>query len=68
MIEQITQDFEVRVRVMRDVEDLSYDEVAGRLQVPVGTVKSRHARGRTELRRVFESTTGASPPGEEPTS
>ncbi len=38
------------VVVLRDVEDLSYEEIAGVLQVRVGTVKSRLARGRGALR------------------
>jgi RNA polymerase sigma-70 factor, ECF subfamily len=35
--------------VLRDLEDLPYEEVASRLRVPVGTVKSRINRGRTRL-------------------
>jgi RNA polymerase sigma-70 factor, ECF subfamily len=36
------------------LEDLSYKEIAERLQVPLGTVKSRIARGITQLRtQVF---------------
>ena len=37
--------------VLRDIEDLSYDEIAEVLQVHLGTVKSRINRGRTELAR-----------------
>lgn len=36
--------------VLRDVEDLRYEEIAEVLQVRVGTVKSRLARGREALR------------------
>jgi RNA polymerase sigma-70 factor (ECF subfamily) len=39
------------VLVLREIEDLEYEEIAGRLQVPVGTVRSRLARGREQLRR-----------------
>lgn len=39
-----------RVAVMLvDVEDLSYEEAAGVLECPVGTVRSRLARGRRQL-------------------
>jgi RNA polymerase sigma-70 factor (ECF subfamily) len=33
-----------------DVEELSYQEVSGVLNIPIGTVKSRVSRGRTMLR------------------
>ncbi len=36
--------------VLRDVEDLSYDEIAEVLQISLGTVKSRILRGREALR------------------
>ncbi len=38
------------VIVLCDVESMHYEEVAAILSVPVGTVKSRHARGRAKLR------------------
>jgi RNA polymerase sigma-70 factor (ECF subfamily) len=37
--------------VLRDLQELSYQEIADRLQLPEGTVKSRINRGRTELAR-----------------
>lgn len=37
--------------VMRDLRELSYQEIADRLALPEGTVKSRINRGRTELAR-----------------
>ncbi|HVF54517.1 MAG TPA: sigma-70 family RNA polymerase sigma factor [Pyrinomonadaceae bacterium] len=40
--------------LLRDVEGLSYEEVAAALDISVGTVKSRLSRGRTELRRKLE--------------
>jgi RNA polymerase sigma-70 factor (ECF subfamily) len=43
------------VVLLCDVEELSYEEVSGILGVPVGTVKSRHFRGRVQLGEVFKS-------------
>jgi RNA polymerase sigma-70 factor (ECF subfamily) len=40
--------------VLRDIEGLSYEEVAAALEISIGTVKSRLSRGRTELRRRLE--------------
>lgn len=42
--------------VLRDLEGLSYQEVSGVLRIPIGTVRSRIARGREQLRRILEST------------
>lgn len=42
------------VIVLRDIEGLSYEEVALALGINVGTVKSRLSRGRNELRRRLE--------------
>jgi len=40
--------------IMRDIEGMSYDEIAESLHVSLGTVKSRIARGREELKRHFQ--------------
>ena len=37
--------------MLRDIQELSYQEIAEKLDVPEGTVKSRINRGRTELAR-----------------
>ncbi len=41
------------VLMMRELEDLTYQEIASVLGVPVGTVMSRLARARTALRAVW---------------
>ena len=40
--------------VLRDIEGLAYEEIALALDISIGTVKSRLARGRQELRRKLE--------------
>lgn len=42
------------VVVLCDVEGMSYDEISQSLSVNIGTVKSRIARGREELRRKLK--------------
>ena len=39
--------------ILRDLEGMAYQEIAGLLQIPEGTVKSRINRGRIELAKVL---------------
>jgi RNA polymerase sigma-70 factor (ECF subfamily) len=43
------------VVLLCDVEELGYEEVSEVLGIPVGTVKSRHYRGRAQLGQCFRS-------------
>lgn len=49
-LSQVKESFRVAV-VMRDIEGLSYEEIAEILQVSLGTVKSRILRGREALKQ-----------------
>ena len=40
--------------MMRDIQEMTYQEIADRLRLPEGTVKSRINRGRTELARQIQ--------------
>jgi RNA polymerase sigma-70 factor (ECF subfamily) len=44
--------------VMRDIEGMTYEEIAEAMQVSLGTVKSRIARGREELKRRLNGELG----------
>lgn len=40
--------------ILRDIEELSYQEIVDLLQIPEGTVKSRINRGRIELAKILK--------------
>jgi hypothetical protein len=40
--------------MLRDIRELTYQEIADQLHLPEGTVKSRINRGRTELARQIQ--------------
>jgi RNA polymerase sigma-70 factor (ECF subfamily) len=59
-IERLLQQLPLQQRVaviMRDIEGLSYEEIAESMHVSLGTVKSRIARGRETLKRHFRGAT-----------
>lgn len=49
-LESLTEEYRA-VLVLKEMEDLSYEEIAGIVNCPVGTVRSRIHRGREELRQ-----------------
>lgn len=56
-IQQIEPDFR-EVLILRDVEDLSYEEIASVTGLAAGTVKSRIHRARAQLRALVEKQIG----------
>ena len=52
-LEKLNPKFRAAV-VLRDIEDLSYEEIAAVLEISLGTVKSRILRGREALRKILE--------------
>ena len=52
-LEKLNPKFRAAV-VLRDIEDLNYEDIATVLDVSLGTVKSRIMRGREALRRILE--------------
>ncbi|HJP83454.1 MAG TPA: sigma-70 family RNA polymerase sigma factor [Fimbriimonadaceae bacterium] len=51
-LNQVPEDFRVAV-ILSDIEELSYQEIADATNVPIGTVRSRIARGRSILRKLL---------------
>jgi RNA polymerase sigma-70 factor (ECF subfamily) len=52
-LERVPEDFRLAV-MLSDIEGLSYQEIADVTKVPIGTVRSRIARGRSILRKALE--------------
>jgi RNA polymerase sigma-70 factor (ECF subfamily) len=50
-LDSLAEDFRVAV-ILVDLEEMSYQEAADALGIPVGTVRSRVSRGRTLLRKM----------------
>lgn len=55
LLGRLPDDFRVIV-ILRDLEGLSYQEIAETLEVPIGTVESRLFRARQELRTFWRKT------------
>jgi RNA polymerase sigma-70 factor, ECF subfamily len=51
-LDKLPEEFREAI-VLVDVEELSYQEVSGVLNIPIGTVKSRVSRGRAILREAL---------------
>ena len=47
-LDEISENFRMAV-VLRDFQELSYDEISKILEIPIGTIKSRINRGRIQL-------------------
>jgi RNA polymerase sigma-70 factor (ECF subfamily) len=58
---QLSSDMRAAVWLV-DGEGLSYDEAAGVLGVPAGTIASRVSRARVQLRRALDPTRGSDSP------
>ena len=52
VLDALPEAFRVVV-ILSDLEGFSYQEIAGMLDVPIGTVRSRLARGRTLLQKML---------------
>jgi RNA polymerase sigma-70 factor (ECF subfamily) len=51
-IDKLSPDLRTCV-ILRDIEELSYQEIVDLLEIPEGTVKSRINRGRIELAKIL---------------
>ena len=59
LVEELPDPFRETI-VLREINDLSYSEIAGVVGVPIGTVMSRLARARSMLRKAWIAEEGPS--------
>ncbi len=52
-LQKISPEYRIAI-ILSDIEELSYAEIAEMIDVPIGTVRSRLARGRAILRKMLE--------------
>ena len=50
---QISIDFRTII-ILRDIQELSYEDISKIIEVPIGTVKSRINRGREKLYQLLK--------------
>ena len=50
---ELPDDFKTII-ILRDIQELSYDEISKIVDVPLGTVKSRINRGRVKLQELLK--------------
>jgi len=53
LLEQVEYKYRLPI-VLKDIQELSYEEVAQTMNLPIGTVRSRLNRGRKKLRELYE--------------
>ena len=51
-LERLSVDFKTII-ILRDIQELSYDEISKIMKLPIGTVKSRINRGRLKLQELL---------------
>jgi RNA polymerase sigma-70 factor (ECF subfamily) len=62
-LQKLPADFRAAV-ILRDVNELSYDEMSDALRIPIGTVKSRLSRARTMLAATLRTSSVIFPAAE----
>jgi RNA polymerase sigma-70 factor (ECF subfamily) len=58
MLEKLAPD-QQEIIILRELEQLSYDQISQSLGIPLGTVESRLYRARAELRQLLRGYAGS---------